>query len=281
MAFIYTRPPWTENIASFVGVSAAIALLLWPEFPAFWRTYLDSAPQWWSFGGVVLLIHGGIFYGFVAMCAYVDRTGKPDWIARNRIQTDIKKRPPRRKVVTNLAINQLFWTPLVLLGIWQLLLLRGWERAETLPSIPRLLLTMGGLTVISATWFYFSHRFLHRPWWMKRVHSVHHEFRTSTALAAEYAHPVEFIFGNFGTMAAGIIVLAPSLFTIYLYTLLGTTTFVAHHCGFAIPWLSSPVHHDWHHFRYVESFGTFGLLDRWLGTGTEFESLKDGQRVER
>ena len=47
--------------------------------------------------------------------------------------------------------------------------------------------------------------------------------------------------------------------------------------GYAIPWASWSVHHDWHHFRYSEAFGTFGHLDRWLGTDKEFSTLKDGE----
>ncbi len=281
MAFVYTRPPLTQNALSLGAVGAAVLLLLWPEFPPLWASWVAAMPAWFKFTGVVFVLHAVIFWAFVAMCAYVDRTGGPAWIARHRIQTDIKKQPPREKVVRNLAANQLFWTPLILAGIWQLLVLRGWERAATLPSPLRFLGMMAGLTVISAAWFYASHRFLHRPWWMRRVHAVHHEFRTSTALAAEYAHPVEFIIGNFGTMAVGVIILAPSLFTIYVYAALGTFTFVAHHCGFAIPWISSPVHHDWHHFRYVEAFGTFGVLDHLLGTGKEYDKLEHGQRVEK
>ena len=159
--------------------------------------------------------------------------------------------------------------------------LRGWERALVLPSAAELWGMMAALTVCSVTYFYFSHRFLHRSWWMKRVHRVHHEYRSTTAVAAEYAHWFEFIFGNFGTMAAGVLLLAPSLFTIYVYSFLGTYTFVAHHSGYALPWITSPLHHDWHHFRYREAFGTYGFIDRWLGTDREFTALRDGQDVKR
>jgi sterol desaturase/sphingolipid hydroxylase (fatty acid hydroxylase superfamily) len=138
---------------------------------------------------------------------------------------------------------------------------------------------LAGLTILSAIYFYASHRFLHRPWWMKKVHKLHHEYRTSTAIAAEYAHWLEFIFGNFGTLAFGVLVLAPSLPTIYVFTVLATHTFAVHHSGFAVPWMSWSVHHDWHHYRYKEAFGTYGYLDRWLHTDAEFKTLKDGQEV--
>ena len=52
------------------------------------------------------------------------------------------------------------------------------------------------------------------------------------------------------------------------------------HTGFAVPWLSWAVHHDWHHYKYTEAFGTYGVLDRLLGTDPEFRQLEDGEVVK-
>ena len=41
------------------------------------------------------------------------------------------------------------------------------------------------------TWFYWSHRLMHRPWWFARVHAVHHASRPPTAWAAMAFHPWE------------------------------------------------------------------------------------------
>lgn len=280
MAFRYTRPPLTENIVSVVALAACAWWLSVDSSAQTWQRYVDWSPPWFRFVGAVFLIHAAVFWGMAAFFGSVERTGKPDFIARYRIQTKTHKRPSASRVAFVLAVNQFVWTPLTLIGIWQALQLRGWDDIESLPSVGRFFAMMAGLTVCSTTWFYFSHRLLHRPWWMRKVHRVHHEFRTSTALAAEYAHWFEFIVGNFGTMAVGVILLAPSLFTIYVYTLLGTFTFVAHHCGFAVPWISSPVHHDWHHYRYIEAFGTYNIWDRLLGTDTEYKTLKHGDEVK-
>jgi methylsterol monooxygenase len=130
--------------------------------------------------------------------------------------------------------------------------------------------------LFAVTSFYAAHRFLHRKWWMAKVHRVHHEFRSTSAWSAEYAHPVEYCVANFGTMALGVVVIAPPMSMIFLFSLLSMLTFLIHHSGYAIPWASWSVHHDWHHFRYSEAFGTFGYLDRWLGTDTEFRTLEDG-----
>ena len=178
-----------------------------------------------------------------------------------------------------LALNQLVWSPLLLLGLWGLLRLRGWAPSTELPSVLSLFGELVAMGVCSLIWFYASHRFLHRPFWMKKVHHVHHEFRTTTAIASEYAHTVEFVAANFQTLACGVIIVAPSLPAIYLFTLIAVSTVLVHHSGYALPWASWSVHHDWHHYRYKEAFGTFGLIDHWLRTDGEFRTLEDGQEV--
>ena len=67
--------------------------------------------------------------------------------------------------------------------------------------------------------------------------------------------------------------------TIYLFALVSTVTFVGHHSGYAIPWMSWATHHDWHHYRFTEAFGTTGFLDRVMGTDRKFRTLKHGQEV--
>ncbi|MBP47031.1 MAG: hypothetical protein CMH53_03750 [Myxococcales bacterium] len=279
MSFRYSTAPWTQHSAALVVLALASVAVEQPWLRDRWTDFVLGQPSWWRFVGAVFVIHGVVFWSMVAAFAWAARRGDRSWIAKYRIQSDEKRRPPAARVRRVVALNQLFWSPVVLFAIWGLLQARGWQRMSELPSALQLWAMMAGLTLCSATYFYTSHRLLHRPWWMKRVHRVHHEFRSTTAVAAEYAHWFEFLVGNFGTMAFGVILLAPSVFTIYVYTLLGTYTFVAHHSGYAIPWISSPVHHDWHHFRSREAFGTFGHLDRWLRTDREFAGLRDGQKV--
>ncbi|MEZ4750285.1 MAG: sterol desaturase family protein [Bdellovibrionota bacterium] len=40
-------------------------------------------------------------------------------------------------------------------------------------------------------YFYWTHRWLHHPWWFKRVHRVHHESVNPTPWAVFSFHPVE------------------------------------------------------------------------------------------
>jgi sterol desaturase/sphingolipid hydroxylase (fatty acid hydroxylase superfamily) len=62
-------------------------------------------------------------------------------------------------------------------------------------------------------WFYWSHRALHWKPLYKHVHKMHHRFKAPNAVAAVYAHPIEYLFGN----VMGV-VLGPILTNCHVYT---------------------------------------------------------------
>lgn len=277
MAFRYTRPPITQGALSFVVLSVVIGLMQMPSVGMIWASYLENTSILFQFVGMNFILHGLIYWGMTFIFGIVDRTDKPYFIAKHRIQNKCFKRPPAQKVARVLLWNQLFWTPILLFIVLRWLVYWDWSPSTEFPTPASILIKLSLMSVLSAIYFYASHRFLHRPWWMKRVHKLHHEYRTTGAIAAEYTHWFEFIFGNFGTLSIGVMLCFPSLPTVYLFTILGTMTFVGHHTGYALPWMSWAVHHDWHHYRYKEAFGTFGLVDRLLKTDKEFRTLKHGQ----
>ena len=279
MAFRYSSPPLTQGISSLVLIGLGLGLMATPGVQGLWSGWVEGTHALVHLVLAVFVLHALVFWGMSGFFWWVDRRGGPDWIVRHRIQSGPAREPETRRVAANLALNQLVVTPLMLVGLWKALEWRGWSVDTAFPGVFEVAWQMVALGGIAAIWFYATHRFLHRPWWMKKVHRVHHEFRTTRAWAAEYAHPVEMVFGNFGTLAIGVLILGPNLATLYIYTVVATHTFVAHHAGFAIPWMSWAVHHDWHHYRYKEAFGTFGILDRLLGTDEEFRALEDGQEV--
>jgi methylsterol monooxygenase len=44
------------------------------------------------------------------------------------------------------------------------------------------------------------------------------------------------------------------------------------HSGYNLPWNSSALQHDWHHYIYTENYGPTGLLDSWYGSNTVFRA---------
>ncbi|MCB9764783.1 MAG: sterol desaturase family protein [Alphaproteobacteria bacterium] len=277
MAFRYTRPRLRHNLLTLILLAIMVAIGSTDAFAEAWRRLVTTLPEPALLIGGSLVLHLITFWGLAALYHVVDARDWPRFIAKHRIQDGPRRRPPTGRVLRVVLLNQLFWSPMMLVGMTGALLARGWSASPELPGVGRLVLELAGLGACSVLVFYTTHRFLHRPWWMKHVHRVHHEFRTTGALASEYAHPFEFCVGNFLTLALGVVVLAPSLASIYAFTVLGIMTVVVHHGGYAIPWAPWPVHHDWHHHRFNEMFGTLGVLDRLLGTDGSFRSFTDGE----
>jgi len=57
------------------------------------------------------------------------------------------------------------------------------------------------------SWFYWTHRLLHKPWWWRNVHFHHHQFLYPTAFAQDAVHPFEAVFqGPMGHHLASILV---------------------------------------------------------------------------
>ena len=94
-------------------------------------------------------------------------------------------------------------------------------------------------------------------------------------MAAEYAHPVEFLLANFGTLAVGI-PLVPSLPAVYMFTVLSMThrrypQRVHGALGaLVVPLAPLPVQGAVRHR---------GGADRLLETDQEFRNLRDGDQV--
>lgn len=276
MAFHYRSAPLTEHAFHVVLLGLAFALGATPAVRDAWATAVESTPAWVLVCVAPWVGHQLAFWGSAALFGYVERHEKPTFLARHRIQSGPPQRPPTPKVLRNLAMNQGVWSPLLLVAMYGALVGRGWAPSPTLPAAARLLAEVLAMSACSLVWFYASHRFLHRKWWMKRIHRVHHEFRTTSVLAAEYAHPVEFVFGNFGTLACGIVLVAPSLPALYVFAAMAFSVFLVHHSGYALPWVSWSMHHDWHHYRFQEAFGSIGVLDKLFGTAKEYGELRDG-----
>jgi|LakMenEpi03Aug12_release.lakeMendotaPanAssembly.Ray.scaffolds.fasta_scaffold4459144_1 sterol desaturase/sphingolipid hydroxylase (fatty acid hydroxylase superfamily) len=67
--------------------------------------------------------------------------------------------------------------------------------------------------IIGDFFFYWAHRVFHLPYFYKRFHKKHHEFKNTITLAAvklifkTYAHPVENLICNYITSVMGYIAL--------------------------------------------------------------------------
>ena len=113
--------------------------------------------------------------------------------------------------------------------------------------------------VLGEIWFYTLHRLLHQPclFWL---HRQHHELVTPVGALALYAHPVDAIGVNMGSMLLLHILIGFSFLQLLLIGSVATvSTILTSHTG-----RTGGPHQD-HHRRYTVNYGTGLFMDRLFG----------------
>lgn len=126
-------------------------------------------------------------------------------------------------------------------------------------------------------WFYWTHRFMHRPRPFRVAHAVHHASRPPTAWAAMSFHPWEAVTGAVVIPALVFLIpIHPAMLAIVLLVM--TVMGVTNHMGWEMfpprvvnsalgHWLITASHHQRHHEEYRCNFGLyFRFWDRLCGT---------------
>lgn len=127
------------------------------------------------------------------------------------------------------------------------------------------------------TYFYWTHRLLHRRSIFKVVHALHHRSLHPTAFAAFAMHPLEAV-ALMGFNLVFVLSVPTHLGVFAAYQVVSFALNVAGHCGvdvFPDSWarwpvlrhLNRPRAHAAHHKLYDVNFGLyFTSWDRWMGT---------------
>ena len=211
---------------------------------------------------------------------YLAVSGGFAWLTKRRFAGlyDGQSDQIRREILWSLASAFIYGAPagLVAWG-WQE---RGWTRIYSdAGDYPLWWLPLSVVTYLIAhdTWFYWTHRLMHRPAWFKVAHAVHHASRPPTAWAAMSFHPVEAISG--AILIPALVFLVPIHWAALLVILLVMTIMgVTNHMGWELfprwlvkgragEWLITASHHQKHHDKYLCNFGLyFRFWDRVCGT---------------
>lgn len=146
----------------------------------------------------------------------------------------------------------------------------GWTRIySNVADYPLWYLPVSVLLYLFAhdTWFYWTHRWMHRPRLFRVAHAVHHASRPPTAWAAMAFHPIEALTG---AVVIPALVVAIPIHIGALAVVLGIMTVmgVTNHMGWEIfprfmwrgplgAWLITASHHQRHHERYGCNFGLY------------------------
>jgi Delta7-sterol 5-desaturase len=156
----------------------------------------------------------------------------------------------------------------------------GWTRIYSyFDALPLWYLPISILGYLLAhdAWFYWTHRWMHRPKLFRAAHAVHHASRPPTAWAAMSFHPWEALTG------AVVIPMLVFLIPIHVAALgvvltIMTVMGVSNHMGWEMfpgwmvrgkagNWLITATHHQRHHDQYNCNYGLyFRLWDRLCGT---------------
>lgn len=173
----------------------------------------------------------------------------------------------------------------------------GWTRIyDGVPSHPLgwLALPASVLAYLALhdTWFYWSHRAMHRPALFKAVHATHHDSRPPTPWAAMSFHPWEALSGAF---VIPLLVFVVPIHRAALMAVLSIMTFngVTNHMGWEIyprSWVAgwwgrvmiTASHHHLHHRHYRCNYGLyFRFWDQICGTdrGWARELVEVGEPV--
>ncbi|KAI9598126.1 hypothetical protein BDF19DRAFT_433580 [Syncephalis fuscata] len=151
---------------------------------------------------------------------------------------------------------------------------------EPLPTLSTLLLHLAAFAVVEEIGFYYSHRLFHHPRIYKYIHKRHHEFTAPIGIAAIYAHPIEHLFANLLPLFAGPIIMQSHVMVFWLWLCIGLVNTINSHCGFALPFMPSPLDHDYHHQVFNANYGVLGVLDTLHNTRGGFEAWRSSWRPE-
>ncbi|MCJ8159828.1 sterol desaturase family protein [Sphingomonas sp. LaA6.9] len=184
----------------------------------------------------------------------------------------------RREIAWSLASAAIYGVPagIVAWG-WQN---RGWTRIYSdLADWPLWYWPLSVLICLAVhdTWFYWTHRWMHRPRLFRIAHAVHHASRPPTAWAAMSFHPIEALTGAV-VIPALVFVLPMHIGALALVLTVMTVMGVTNHMGWEIfprfihagplgGWLITASHHQRHHQEYRCNYGLyFRIWDRLCGT---------------
>jgi sterol desaturase/sphingolipid hydroxylase (fatty acid hydroxylase superfamily) len=129
--------------------------------------------------------------------------------------------------------------------------------------------------------FNIGHRLLHRPFFYKHIHKVHHSHIVTISMAAHYAHPLEFLFGNVIPVAIPTLILGERMhmFTVFAWGFMRNCETMDGHSGYEFPWSPYQLlpfqpgysYHAYHHSQNIGNFSSFFTIwDTVLGTNKHY-----------
>ena len=154
---------------------------------------------------------------------------------------------------------------------------------EDLPDVQTFILSLVFFMLVEDFIFYWSHRALHIKAIYPYIHKMHHNHSSTVGIAAEYAHPLEYVFGNMFPTTVGPFILGykSHFVTILAWYIFRYAENLDGHCGYdfswspfrLIPFSSGGEYHDYHHAANLGNYSSlFSIWDTVWGTNKDYNA---------
>jgi len=145
---------------------------------------------------------------------------------------------------------------------------------ENIPSFERNITELLFHNLVQEISSYYTHRTLHKKFFYKRFHKIHHEFSFPQPISALYNHPLEHVMKNMIPSFLGLMLINAHLSTFLLWIVINIFTTIGEHSNYHIPLFNSPRFHNYHHETSIGNFGLTGVMDFIYGTDKHFRASK-------
>jgi len=239
------------------------------------------------YGLAVLTIFIVLRYFLIAGSVYWALWKRPPERVHSR---RLAKKSPTKKLIK----HEIRWSVIssVIYAAAGILMIDAWRSGYTRIytdvaeyGVVYLLLSIPIYMFLHDTWFYWTHRIMHRPKLFPVMHKVHHESRQPTPWAGFSFHPWEALVG--AVIIPVLVFIVPiHLGALLVLLVIMTITGVTNHAGYEIlpdswvqgfvgrHWISA-THHNLHHLNYRHNFALyFRFWDKVMGTD-EMEEASD------
>lgn len=230
--------------------------------------------------GLLAILASAAVMTVIVALRYLATSGLFAWLT-HRVRPGLYRgrgRQIRREIGWSLMSAVIFGIPAgVAAWAWQT---HGWTRIYLdVGAYPLWWLPLSLLLYLALhdTWFYWTHRWMHRPGPFRVAHAVHHASRPPTAWAAMSFHPIEALTGAV-VIPVLVFIVPVHVAVLGLVLAIMTVMGITNHMGWEMfparlldsrlgQWLITASHHHRHHESYRCNYGLyFRLWDRVCGT---------------